>query len=589
MCQQIELEDFWRHSNAARPPLRIGLLLPGTSLPRFEAAIVRHIVRSNFARIELLIFNKKARKRISAPRSMLTRAWSNLWDKDMRRTLAYRLYDKCDRHFIRLPNHPLDVVDCSDLLAGIGSITVDPATAGLVQEFPPDAIDNIRGCDLDVILRFGFASLHGDILRASRYGIWSYQHGDNEYLRGGPPLFWELCEHRPVCGMMLQILTEELDPGYALCKAWFPTELGISVHRAKFTPYWGASALIIQKLHELHQYGWEFVQQHQVPNPPYRGKTNIYDIPTNLQICKWFFPRLAKRAVLRNLRPAYQWRIALRSGHVPLHHSTSAPSMEGFEWLEAPRGHFYADPFLIQAQGKTWLFFEDFIHCVNRGVLACAEILPGNRMGAPHTILAEKYHLSYPCVFEHDGVFYMIPESYQSSSIDLYRAVKFPYRWRKEATLLGASAVDTTVWKQDGLFWFFTTIRSSHGRGLTLLLFYSHEPAGEWIYHPANPISMDIRNARSGGPIFRADGELFRVSQDGGVIYGHSFTLHRITKLTPTEFAQEPVVTIDPSWAPGQIGTHTYSTCTGLEATDDCIKVKRSWAMVPAEYPPEHP
>ena len=44
-------------SESARPQLRIGLLLDNTSLTSCFAEIVDHILASNFARIELLVYN----------------------------------------------------------------------------------------------------------------------------------------------------------------------------------------------------------------------------------------------------------------------------------------------------------------------------------------------------------------------------------------------------------------------------------------------------------------------------------------------------------------------------------------------------
>jgi methionyl-tRNA formyltransferase len=121
-------------------------------------------------------------------------------------------------------NHPLDIVDCSSMLAGIGSIEVEPMGKKFIHKFPPDALEKIRGKELDVILRFGFNILSGEILTVARYGVWSYHHGDNEFYRGGPPHFWELVEKSPLSGVILQVLTEELDSGLVLCKSLFSTE-----------------------------------------------------------------------------------------------------------------------------------------------------------------------------------------------------------------------------------------------------------------------------------------------------------------------------------------------------------------------------
>jgi hypothetical protein len=51
------LSSLYRQSNSASAPLRIGLLLDSAMLSRWFAEIVDHIVQSDFARLELLIFN----------------------------------------------------------------------------------------------------------------------------------------------------------------------------------------------------------------------------------------------------------------------------------------------------------------------------------------------------------------------------------------------------------------------------------------------------------------------------------------------------------------------------------------------------
>ena len=68
------------------------------------------------------------------------------------------------------------------------------------HRFPPGAIAALLSHDLDVILRFGFNILRGEVLTSARYGIWSFHHGDNEFYRGGPPLFWEVVEDNPCSG-----------------------------------------------------------------------------------------------------------------------------------------------------------------------------------------------------------------------------------------------------------------------------------------------------------------------------------------------------------------------------------------------------
>jgi methionyl-tRNA formyltransferase len=136
-----------------------------------------------------------------------------------------------------------------------------PIVKGFTQRFSQQDLEIVREQKLDVILRFGFNILRGEILSVPRYGIWSYHHGDNAYYRGGPAYFWEIYERHPLSGVILQVLSEELDAGLVLCKANLETQQGVSTVRNRVQPYWTASFFVIRKLHQLHQYGWEQVAE----------------------------------------------------------------------------------------------------------------------------------------------------------------------------------------------------------------------------------------------------------------------------------------------------------------------------------------
>ena len=52
-------KGYFRVSNVDRPPLRIGILLDSPKLSAFFARIIEDIQKSNFARIELLVYRKR--------------------------------------------------------------------------------------------------------------------------------------------------------------------------------------------------------------------------------------------------------------------------------------------------------------------------------------------------------------------------------------------------------------------------------------------------------------------------------------------------------------------------------------------------
>ncbi len=574
------LSSLYRQSGSASPPLRIGLLLDSTVLPCCFAEVVDHILESDFARLELLIFNADEQKKAAEPRpkrSQFRKAVDLLGDKQRRQRLLSYLYERWDSRHIASSEDPQALVDCSARFEHVESISVTPITKRFVHRFPVHAIECIREKQLDVLIRFGFNILRGEILTAAKYGVWSYHHGDNDYYRGGPPYFWEVYEGNPLSGAILQVLTEQLDAGKVLYKGLFATYPGISQARNRVQPYWGASTFMIQKLRELHQHGWEHLERAAVRPAPYLGKKKIYTVPSNSEMLRWLGPLVFRRS-WRKLRPrpmVPHWRLAFRSGGPSIVDSGPLPDLNGFRWIEPPEGRFHADPFLIEDSGKLWLFFEDLDYATQRGRISCAEIQEGE-VGNTVPALERPYHLSYPCVFRDGNALYMIPETGSNGTVELYRCVRFPDRWDMEKELFKARAVDTTIWMAESLYWFFVTLEEPRGFATQLWLFYASTLTGEWTPHPANPISTDVRKSRGAGAIFRSNGKLFRPSQDCSKIYGYSFTLNEIVTLDPDRYDEKQYVTVDPLWAPGLIGTHTYSRAGRIEVIDGCVSLPAS-------------
>jgi hypothetical protein len=306
-----------------------------------------------------------------------------------------------------------------------------------------------------------------------------------------------------------------------------------------------------------------------VPLASYAGKRKIYRTPTNGEMIRWLAPQLVRslgRRVLGRKTGILPWRIAVRSG------SREIGDMSGFRWIESPPGHFYADPFLCEHGGKTWLFFEDYLYAVERGVIACAEISAEGRLGSPQVVLDTGTHASYPHVFEADGSIYMVPEAAASGGTFLYRATRFPSEWTLEATLLPFPGRDATLFRDQDLWWMFVSLQDPRGRGLILYLYFSRELFGPWQYHPANPVSSDVRNSRCAGGMIQRDGAWIRLAQDCSREYGYGFSFYRVVKLTTEEYSEELLHAVRPDWAPGLVTTHTYNRAGGLEVVDGQVE-----------------
>lgn len=530
------------------PALRIGLLLESVhSVPAYGARVVADILASTFAQIALVLVKQNGGKTTA------------------NRHFLYERYLRLDAK-MKPENDPLKAVDLREPLSSVEALELPSSDR---QQFPSDLVQKIRNTKLDVLLRFGSESVPDEIIGASRFGVWDLQPGDPEFYRGQPAFFWEMRERNPTSGMALRVITQSAKQPLVLAKALFPTEQTISVSRNRFIPYWGSADLILEKLHDLHEFGWECLEARAEPKAHDRGRRKPYDIPGNVEMIQWLAPVLLRKVAAYPFRKSrvQHWRIALRRKSVPLFELGNNGS--GFRWIDPPQGHAWADPFLFEHEGKCWIFFEDYSYARKRGSLACAEISAAGELGAPIPCLENPAcHYSYPHIFREGADIFMIPESFDSNSVDLYRCTQFPDQWVPEAKLLEGRFVDSTIWQHDGLWWFVTTSADPVPGASSLWLYYSRSLTGEWKFHPRNPISRDIRNNRGAGRVFRDRERLIRPSQSGAPTYGYSITFNEITELTTEHYAERAIKTVTPEYWQGIAGVHTYNCAADFEVID---------------------
>ena len=141
----------------------------------------------------------------------------------------YQKYTEWDEGRVTLHPDPHANVDMTAELGAVRRVSVVPITDRFIHRFQEADIAQIRGANLDVLLRFGFNIIKGPILESARYGVWSFHHGDNQQIRGGPAYFWELYFDLPVSGIVLQVLSEKLDAGRILYRSYASTERSSSM------------------------------------------------------------------------------------------------------------------------------------------------------------------------------------------------------------------------------------------------------------------------------------------------------------------------------------------------------------------------
>lgn len=263
-------------------------------------------------------------------------------------------------------------------------------------------------------------------------------------------------------------------------------------------------------------------------------------------------------------------RIRARGSDLGWYVALQAPGVRGF--AEFPSTLMAADPWFAESEdGRLFLFYEEQADPSSKAHLNCVEILGPGEFGERRVILNTGSHLSYPAVVRDGSDWFLIPESSEDRTVDLYVAEEFPWRWRKVRSLLeNVPLVDTTPYRkaEDGSWYFFTSTMIDES-GCEAYLFRSSSIDGDWQWHPANPICSDIRRARGAGPIWRDDhGVLWRPGQDCSVRYGYAITWNEILRLDATHYEERESSRIEPDWTREGLGTHTISHAAGWEARD---------------------
>jgi len=257
--------------------------------------------------------------------------------------------------------------------------------------------------ETDVVIHFGSSELH----TPARYGVWRLRV---------PPLFWELHAGTPY----RTTLEVELPGGE---RRLLYDSRGrpdrTSLHRTRNQAYWKALGAIVRALETVRERGADYLASRPLAGDPDPAAV-APGTPTVLRhVARVSLGVLARR--LRKLGWREEWLVAARPvGTVD------------FRPFEAAPGDDLADPFVVEHDGATYVFCERLEPGAARGSIAYVRLDGSARpAGPPVTVLMREYHVSYPFVFSRGGDVYMIPESIENESVDLYRAVDFPSSSRR--------------------------------------------------------------------------------------------------------------------------------------------------------------
>jgi hypothetical protein len=236
-----------------------------------------------------------------------------------------------------------------------------------------------------------------------------------------------------------------------------------------------------------------------------------------------------------------EYRIGVYTGESPFSLNPSSeitnPVLSASEVTDVPAS-FVADPFMVNEKGAWCMFFEVFNTKTQRGEIGLAVSQDGYKWTYKQIVLAEPFHLSFPCVFKWQNDYYMIPESAEVYTVKLYKALDFPTKWSFVKNILIGNYFDSSVFYYNKEWWLFTSDRDD-----MLHLFWANNLTGPWFPHAKNPIIFkDDSIARSGGRILFYNNKLFRFPQDCKQHYGNQVRAFEITELTHENYKEKEII-----------------------------------------------
>ncbi|MEL7587621.1 MAG: hypothetical protein AAGU19_12980 [Prolixibacteraceae bacterium] len=512
--------------------LRVGLILDSQTVPHWIYKTIEKIIRSGTADIRLVMLNSdKPHEKVPSG------------------SLMYRIHEMLDRYAV---GHRIFYHRTSSL-------------ARLLKEVPETHIQNdftisrreIAVSKLDLILNLSSFAVPGTAVPLARYGVWHYSIENEEGSVCG--FYRETMEKAPVLAAVVRCSNGAFDGEAVIHRNWFKVNYN-SIHVNRNHAFHLCALILPRLLGGLSAGGQDFFDRERsrfrqsaqsFVEPALPGNTLAF---RNLVAFLSFY--LYRFVVYRT---ESRWFIKYQyNGKEKL--------------LVPPSDRFWADPFVVRHQDRVLLFVEEFIYKRGKAHITLLELNRQGTLLGSRVVLDKPYHLSYPFVFEHDGCWYMIPETAGNRTIELYKCTGFPDEWTFVMNLMEQiKATDTTVFFHEQKWWLFTSVNAAPGfeDHNELYLFYSDNLlTNQWTPHPANPLNTDVRTARPAGRIFMRDGEIIRPSQDCSVRYGRAFNLSRITRLTENSYAEELLSTTRVDAKSGFKGTHTFNTDKNIIVTD---------------------
>jgi len=546
--------------------LRIGILFDEIMIPLWSYKMIELLKKNPNCELILALRNK--------PEKQVKKTFLNTVS-EYGEVGLFEVWSMIDKKLSKCRPDAFELVNVKDLLSADTTFISILMNQNQLKE--PD-LEEIKKYDLDVLIRIGLNPCSNSLSKVARFGIWSFHQFENDLKTGDPAGINEVLKGSNETEIILHGTIGNHHKSIILHRTGFSTDC-FSINRNRNNYYLKALSIIPAKIQELHELGEElfFEKVNTLNEQPNFNSFKEFAVPTNSSMLIY-----APKLILRKIRNKidlkfnfYQWILLFDFSS----DNKISTEFSQFKKIIPPKDRFWADPFVISRNGKYYIFIEELIYKENKGYICLIEMDERGNYSEPIKVLEQNYHLSYPFLIEDHGELYMIPESKQNNTIELYRCINFPLEWKLEKVLMNnVQAVDSTILYKDNKYWLFCNITQHPGPSAPdeLYLFYSDKLISDtWKSHPLNPIESDFKKSRPAGKFFNYKNKLYRPSQNGLKHYGYGMKINQIIELSETTYEEKIVNSINPEWDDDLIATHTLNSTNNLTIIDALLRRKK--------------
>jgi hypothetical protein len=542
--------------------LKIGLLLDNEFTERYVYDLAEWAQKQDRIDISHLIVLKNIPKSSSLP---LLDAISHQGFTYALSWLLFRSIIKIETGILNLTQQNFHAPNRFDLKEKVKQTIVlesDAGTNDISLSLPSTEVQRVKALGLDLLITCGNPAKCGEIYNAAKLGTLSFspENENGHYWR--PAFFWECYFGRSKTGMEIKKFHYDPELAETLVSGYFQTKFMYSLNLENLRK---------KSISHFQELLLRIAEQGEVPKGKNCNNARS-DLPSTfprphqsfIYACK-IIGRVAKKTLFRAVKYRKKWSVSYTTSN------WKGVMMWNGSTAKAPKGHFWADPFVYLEQDRTYCFVEDFVYKTGRGRISVLG-MTDNGFEPLGPCIEEPFHLSFPFLFKYQNNLYMCPECSESRQIRLYRCVKFPLSWELSYILMDdVSAADTILFEYGDRWWLLTSIDKSgtDDHCSELYIFHASSPLEKnWVAHMKNPVRIDSDGGRNAGLILE-DGRIFRLAQRQGYDqYGEGMLAYEITTLTESIYREQLVSEMRPHFKKGQLGIHHLSTTGSVTVFD---------------------